>query len=249
MKEEFAANRILALLPPHEAEAIFPHLQPVELHLGDIVDRPGELIQYLHFPLHAAISITDILDERHTVEVTMTGSEGASGASVVQGSDRAVCMAMVQIGGPTVRLPTAALISELPRLPYLQGALQRYNGLLLRHAVISVGCNRFHSDRQRLARWLKAHWDRTGVEIFPFTLEFLGAQVGLDRQTMGELVDDLQRHGIVTKTHHSITITDQKGLTDACCDCFAYCRDATSQYVAALEHIPRAGWESDLTAP
>jgi hypothetical protein len=196
---EYAANRVLALLPQQEAEIILPHTEVVEIHLGDIIDQPGEPIQNLYFPLRAAISMTDILDGRQTVEVTITGSEGCSGASVVQGSERAVCMALVQIGGPAVRVSAAALMSHLARLPYLQGALQRYNGLLLRHAVLSVGCNRFHSHQQRLARWLIAHRDRTGLETFPFTLDFLGAQVGLDRSTVTKLVDDFQRQGTVNK--------------------------------------------------
>jgi hypothetical protein len=237
---EFAANRILALLPPQEGEVILPHLESVEIHLGDIIDQPGEPIQYLYFPLHAAISMTDILDERHTVEVTITGAEGSSGASVVQGSERAVCLAIVQIGGPAVRVPAPALVSRLPHLPYLQGALQRYNALLLRHAVISVGCNRFHSHQQRLARWLKAHWDRTGLETFPFTLDFLGAQVGLDLKTITDVVDDLQRQSIVLKTRHTIAITDHDRLTATCCECFALCKKTTQQYVAALQDIARA---------
>ena len=237
---EFAANRILAELPPQEAEVILPHMELTEVRLGDIIDRPGKPIQSLYFPLRAAISITDILDEHHTVEVTITGAEGCSGASIVQGNDQAVCMALVQIGGPAVRLAASVLMSELSRLPYLQGALQRYNALLLRHAVVSVGCNRFHSDRQRLARWLKAHWDRTGLETFPFTTEFLAAQVGLDRDTVAKIVDELKQEGIVTKGHHTITITHQEGLTAISCECFALCKEATAQYVAALQEFAPA---------
>ncbi len=237
---KFAANRILALLPPHEAERIFPYMEPIEIQLGDVIDQPGKPIQYLYFPLRAAISITDIRDEHHTVEVTITGTEGCSGASIVQGSDQAVCMALVQIGGPAVRLSASALKSELSHLPYLHGALQRYNGLLLRHAVVSVGCNRFHSNRERLARWLKAHWDRTGLETFPFTMEFLAAQVGLDRDTVSEIVGELSQEGIVVKAHRTIRITNHDGLTAACCKCFSLCREATGQYAAALEELASA---------
>ena len=237
---DVSANRILAALPHRERETILPHIEQVEIHLGDILDQPGEPIKNLYFPLRSAISVTDILDEHHTVEVTLTGAEGCSGASIVQGSDRSVCMTLVQIGGPAIRLPGAALMSHLSRLPYLQGALQRYNALLLRHAVISVGCSRFHSHHQRLARWLKAHWDRTGLETFPFTMEFLGAQAGLDRNTVTQVVDDLQRHGTVMKGHHTITITDHDGLTKACCECFALCKQATGEYLAALQEITRA---------
>jgi CRP-like cAMP-binding protein len=232
---EVAANRILALLPTSEAKVILPHMELTKVQLGDIIDQPGKPINDLYFPLRAAISITDILDERHTVEVTISGPEGCSGASIVQGSDQAVCMALVQIGGPAVRLAASALMSELPRLPYLEAALQRYNTLLLRHAVVSVGCNRFHSHRQRLARWLKAHWDRTGLETFPFTTEFLAAQVGLDRDTVTEIIEELKQRKIILKTHRTVTITDHDGLTAACCECFALCKEATGQYVEALQ--------------
>ena len=237
---EFSTNRIHALLPQKEAEVILPHTELVEVHLGDLIDQPGEPIQNVFFPLRAAISMTDILDERHTVEVSITCPEGCSGASVVQGAERAVCLAMVQIGGPAVRVPAGALISHLPRLPYLQGALQRYTALLLRHAVISVGCNRFHSNNQRFARWLKAHEDRTKLEVFPFTLEFLGAQVGLDRERLNELVEEFEHQGIVKKGHRTIAITDHAGLTAACCDCFVYCKEANRQYLAALTEIALA---------
>lgn len=233
----FMANRLLALLPPHEAGILIPHLELVDLHLGDIIDEPRKPIRALYFPLRAAISITDILDEHHTVEVTITGAEGCSGASIVQGSDQAVCMALVQIGGPAARLPVSALMPEISRLPYLQGALQRYNGLLLRHAVVSVGCNRFHSNRQRLARWLKAHWDRTGLETFPFTMEFLAAQVGLDRDTIEELVGELSKEEIIAKGHRSIRIMNQEGLTQTCCECFTICKEATEQYAADLQRL------------
>jgi hypothetical protein len=237
---EFSANRILALLPPQEAEVLVPHLELTEVQLGDIIDQPGKPIQHLYFPLRAAISLTDMLDECHTVEVTLTGSEGCSGASIVQGNDLAVCTSLVQIGGPAVRLAATALMSGLSRVPYLQGALQRYNAMLLRHAVISVGCNRFHSHRQRLARWLKAHWDRMGMDTFPFTTDFLAAQVGIDRDTVTEIVKDLTQHGTVVKGPRTITITNHEKLTAACCECFAVCKETTEQYVAALQDLALA---------
>lgn len=243
----FSANRILTLLPHREAEVIFPHMELMEVQLGDIIDRPGKPIQYLFFPLRAAISITDILDEEHTVEVSLSGPEGCSGASVVQGNDQAVCMALVQIGGSTARLPASVLLSELSRLPYLQGALQRYNVLLLRHAVVSVGCNRFHSHRQRLARWLTSHWDRTGLETFPFTMDFLAAQVGVDRNTASEVIADLEAQRIVAKRHHAVTITDHEGLTAACCECFAVSKEATSHYLEGLQDLARAHGDASST--
>jgi hypothetical protein len=89
--------------------------------------------------------MTDILDERHTVEATLRGAEAVAGHRWYKAASERLYGAMVQIGGPAVRVPTPALMSRLPDLPYLRGALQRYNALLLRRTVISVGCNRFLS--------------------------------------------------------------------------------------------------------
>jgi hypothetical protein len=71
-------------------------------------------------------------------------------------------------------------------------------------------------------------------------LDFLGAQVGLDLKTITDVVDDLQRQSIVVKTRHTVAITDHDRLTATCCDCFALCKEATQQYVAALQDIARA---------
>ena len=68
-------------------------------------------------------------------------------------------------------------------------------------------------------------------------MAFLAAQVGLDRDTVAEVVEDLKRHGIVTKGHSFITITDHEGLTAACCGCFALCKDATGPYVEGLQQL------------
>lgn len=100
---------------------ILPRLELTEIQLGDIIDQPGQPIQHLYFPLRAAISVTDILDEHHTVEVTITGAEGCSGASIVQGSDQAVCMALVQIGGPAARLATSTSCLNCLVCPFCKG--------------------------------------------------------------------------------------------------------------------------------
>ena len=41
LMKDFSANRILALLPPPEAELLVPYLELTEVQLGDIIDQPG----------------------------------------------------------------------------------------------------------------------------------------------------------------------------------------------------------------
>ena len=66
----------------------------------------GEPIGYLHFPIDAAISMMDVKDTTHTLDVALAGTEGCSGASVAQGSDLSPCVNIVEIGvGPCVCPP------------------------------------------------------------------------------------------------------------------------------------------------
>ena len=176
---EMNGNRILKGLPEGECHLLLPSLEVEVLHLGDVIQREGESIRCVYFPLTAAISLTNNQDNRHIVDVTVVGKEGCSGASVVLGSDRSPSTAMIEIGGTAVRLATSSIMGQLVRLPYLVGALIHYNGLVMRQAIVSVGCSQFHSASQRLARWLKAHWHRTGIETFPFMTAFLAVQAGI----------------------------------------------------------------------
>jgi hypothetical protein len=237
--KELSENKILAGLPLQERDLILPSCELVRLNLGDHIDEAGQPIQFLHFPLISAISITSIQDFTHMVEVTITGKEGCSGSSVVLGDDRSLCTAIVQIPGTAIRLQTSALLKQLPRLRYLRSALSRHTFLLMRNAVISVGCSTYHAVPQRLARWLKAHWHRTGIESFPFSVQFLSAQVGAERHVVGEVLEEFQNLGIVKNGHNKVMITDQDALAKQACECYELAKKATEEYTVALTDIVR----------
>jgi hypothetical protein len=235
--QSMSHNRILAGLPAQERDYLVSSLDLVSLELGDVLHEQGGRIDCVYFPVEAAISMTDLVDAKHIVEVTVIGKEGCSGSSVVLGSDRSASMAIVQIGGKALRLGAAPVVKDEARLPYLTAALRRYNSLLMEQAVISVGCSQFHTPGQRLARWLKAHWHRTGLETFPFTADFLAVQVGVEAATVAEILDKLQKDGVITRRRHSITITDQEALGRVACACFEQVKVATEGYIAALRNI------------
>ena len=237
---ELPNNRILAGLPEEERAILLPVAELVPVHMGDVIESPGEPIQYLHFPTNSAISFTDRVNHDHLVEVTITSKEGCSGSTLLQGDDRSTCMAMVQIAGTAIRVPSSALQANELRLPYMRAALARYNLMIMRHAVISVGCSRFHQPPQRIARWLKAHWYRTGLESFPFSDDFMSAQAGIDPKTVSGVFIDMNRRGIVRRTHNNVTILDQEALSQWSCECYGSTREATQEYLKALAEIARA---------
>jgi hypothetical protein len=233
-------NNILRGLPPSERELIVPFCEIIYLNLGDVIEETGRPIQFLHFPIDSAISLTNFQDQEHLVEVTVTGKEGSSGASIVLGDNRSPCTAMVQIHGTAVRLAASKVMDSLSSLPYLHDALNRYNLMLMKHAVISVGCSQFHSPAQRLARWLKAHWQRTGIATFPFSNEFLALQVGVDPATVKERLIDYQKQGLVELGHNRVVISDQEGLERQACPCYFLAKQSVDEYTGALKALSKS---------
>ena len=237
--DQIRSNRILDGLPVAEYDLIAQSLESTELYLGDSIVNAGQPITHLHFPVTAAISIVNQEDNGRIVEVTVIGREGCNGATVVQGSETSPSLALVQVGGTAINLPTSSLTQQSSRLPYLSKALARYSLLLYRHSVISVGCSQFHSSSQRVARWLKAHWHRTGFESFPFTTAFFAAQVGVNEKTVSEVLDGFEREGIVRLGRQNITISNQDSLLHQSCPCFSLAKEATDDYLLALTDIAR----------
>ncbi|OQW34770.1 MAG: hypothetical protein A4E19_17795 [Nitrospira sp. SG-bin1] len=236
----FENNSMLRGLPLAERRSIVPSCDIIELHLGDGIEEAGRPIQFFHFPIDSAISLTNAQDQEHIVEVTVSGREGCSGASILLGDNRSPCLAMVQIPGRAVRLAAAEVMDRLPSLPYLHAALARYNLLIMSLAVISVGCSQFHSPAQRLARWLKAHWQRTGIESFPFSSDFLALQVGVDSAIVKEWLMDFKKQGIVDVGRNIVIILDQEGLEREACRCYSLAKEAVEEYVDALGHLSKS---------
>ena len=236
---ELSSNLVLAGLPGHERDLLLPACEQVDIHLGERLADAGTPLDFVYFPVSSIVSMTAMQDPEHMVEVTLSGKEGSSGSSVVLGDNRSLCTAIVQIPGAAIRIPTSAVCGQLSRLPYLEAALFRHNLLLMRNSVISVGCSRFHTVPQRLARWLKAHWHRSGIETFPFSAQFLSAQVGADHKIVAEVLRDFDGNGIVKTGHNRVTIVDHDALLKQACECYTVAKEATEEYLLALKKIAR----------
>ena len=136
-------NHLLSSLPSRERKLLQPNLEAISLNTKDKINEAGSALRYIHFPIDSAVSMMDIEQEGRAVEVAVVGMEGCTGFNVVQGLSRAPCHTIVQIGGTAFRLAASTVLSLLRRLPFLQNAFTRFNDVLFRTAVISVGCSQF----------------------------------------------------------------------------------------------------------
>jgi CRP-like cAMP-binding protein len=129
--------------------------------------------------------------------------------------------ALVQGGGPALRMGAKRFRAELARSAPLQDGLNRYIHELMRQISQTAACNRFHLVEARLARWLLMTRDRMGSPQFRMTQDFLSDMLGVRRVGVTEAASALQRKGLIEYSRGSIHILDQRGLEAAACSCYA----------------------------
>jgi hypothetical protein len=116
----------------------------------------------------------------------------------------------------------------------LGGAFQflalRYVQAQLVQAMQSAGCNAKHNFEQRLARWLLICADRTHIDTFKISHEFLADMLGGRRPTISTTAGILKRKGLIEYSRGEIRILDVPGLTKTACECYQIIKDHLDNY-------------------
>lgn len=204
---------------------IAPKLQPVALERGVVLFEPQQDVEEVHFPEPGTIaSLVLNLRDGAAAESAMIGVEGAIGGVVSAGEKPAFAQAVVQIGGPAVRLRTEHLEQAKARSAALRDHFARYGDCLLAQALQSVACNALHDFEARLARWLLAIHDRVGEDRLRVTQEFVGQMLGVHRSYATREIGKLEKVDAVRRGRGVITILDRRKLERQSCECYAYLR-------------------------
>lgn len=213
-------NRILAALPATEFILVSDHLTHVELELGESLHRAGDTISHVFFVESGFISALTMLSEGQPLEIGLIGAEGVAGVSVVLGATRSYSETMCQTGGDAYRMPTLALKHALAHAPHLRDLLLRYTHVFHVQVAQTAACNAHHELGQRLARWLLAAHDRSGVAELSLTQDLIAVMLGVRRSTVSIAAGALQKAGVIRYQHGKITVLDRVGLEDAACECY-----------------------------
>lgn len=233
-------NKLLTNLPRREEQLLRGHLELVSLETKEHINEIGSALAAIHFPLNAAISLMEVQHTGRSVEVAVIGKEGGTNFCLFNGLTISPYRAMVQIGGAAYRLNIADLQSFMPDIPLFVRMMRRFGMVTLRHAFLSVGCSQLHAVEQRLARWLLAHWQRTGLTQFPFTHEFLAEQLGVQRVTITDALVPFQDKGLVSYGYGKIELLDEQALKKVACPCFQLAVNAIDQYLDDIKtYAPR----------
>jgi CRP-like cAMP-binding protein len=218
--QQLYKNRVLASLPPPDAQRLAAHLSPVTLKAKRSLHEPGEEIETLYFLEDAVASVVITMENGSTVEVGLIGREGVVGLPAVMGNGLASNRTFIQLPGHGFSVKAKVLREQAESSSKLRSCLYlALQGYLVQTAQ-TAACNRVHELEERLARWLMMCSDRLQSDHIPITHEFLAMMLGTRRSSVTVAAGILHKAGLITYSRGSVTIQKRDGLLHAACECY-----------------------------
>jgi CRP-like cAMP-binding protein len=219
------ANGLLAALPVPEAARLLPHLKPVKLGLGQVVQEPHAPLDCAYFPVNCVASMLALMRDGRGAEAAVVGREGMIGVRLLHGESMTPNRIVVQVPGLALRVPAMALKDCVGEHAALCAALHRYVQARLVQTAQIAACNGLHMLEQRLARTLLMIQDRALLTSLPLTHESLAALLGVRRSGVTVAARQLVDDGIIANGRGKIMILDRRRLEAQACECYRQARD------------------------
>jgi len=214
-------NHLLATLPKPDFERIAPHLELVEMPLGDVLYESGAQLQHVYFPTTSIVSLLYVMEDGASAEIAVVGKEGILGISLFMGGETTPSRAVVQSAGYGYRLKSQILKDEFNRAGAMMRLLLRYTQSLITQMAQTAVCNRHHSVEQQLCRWLLLSLDRLDTMELKMTQELIANMLGVRREGVTEAAGNLRRDGLIRYSRGQIVVLDRARLEQAACECYA----------------------------
>jgi CRP-like cAMP-binding protein len=214
-------NGFLASLAAEDYELIRPHLRTADLAQESVLVEVDETLKRAYLPHRGVISLVVRLARGENVQVAMIGRDSIFGAFSALGDAIALNSAVVLISG-------VALTLDLDRLRAAAEQSVTFRAMLARHGLAvyaqiqqTAGCNASHSVESRLARCLLQTRDLSGSDKFLLTQELLAQMIGARRNSVSLVANVLQQADFIHYSRGHIEITDERGLAQTSCECYA----------------------------
>jgi CRP-like cAMP-binding protein len=213
-------NIILLSLPDKEYNLLRPHLEAENLPQYEILEEPGQRIDYAYFLNDGMTSLVALSRDGRSVEVGIVGKEGMVGMSLIAGLQHGTFRAIMQMAGSGMRVRAQILQDILPSASTLRSELSRFALMHGMQVAQLAACNRLHEVEQRLARWLLMCQDRFDCQLLPLTHEFLAQMLGTGRPSVSLAAGSLENAGLIENLRGSVKILNRKSLEEVACECY-----------------------------
>lgn len=227
-------NHLLAALPAADLVRITPHLELVEMPLGEVLYEYGAQLSHVYFPTTAIVSLHYVLENGASSEFAGVGNEGVLGLSLLMGGNTTPSRAIVQTTGHGYRLKKQVLIDEFNYGGEIQQLLLRYTQARMTQVSQTAVCNRHHAVEQQLCRWLLLTVDRLPSDELVMTQEQIANMLGVRREGITEAACKLQKRGVIAYSRGRIEILDRTRLEALSCECYGVIRNASEPVLAYI---------------
>jgi CRP-like cAMP-binding protein len=215
-----AGNRLLAAMPQSEYRRWEPHLQLVELFLGQVISEPDCEPDYAYFPLTSIVSLLYVMNDGASAEIALVGNDGMLGVTLFMGGSSTTIRAVVQSGGTACRLPARELIAEVERGGATLRLLLLYTQALLTQMTQTAACNRHHTLNQQFSRWLLLSFDRLGGDEMVMTQKLIAKMLGVQTEAVTASAMALNATGAIDYRDGRIRLLNRSLLEQTSCECY-----------------------------
>lgn len=230
-------NRLLAALPEDEYVFLFPHLERVEMPLGEVLYESGGELHYVYFPTTCIVSLLYVMANGSSAEIAIVGNDGIIGIALFMGGGSMPNRAVVQSAGHAYRLRKGLIQKEFAQNGPMMRLLLRYTQALITQMSQTAVCNRHHSIDQQLCRWLLLSLDRLPTNRLTMTQELIANMLGVRREGVTEAAGKLQQAGLINYCRGQITVLDRVGLEQRVCECYQVVRTETDRLLPVLPRV------------
>jgi CRP-like cAMP-binding protein len=213
-------NSFLDSLSLPARERIAPLLEPLTLRKGDGIDRQGERIARVVFPLRCVISTLTEFTDGNAVEVGFAGHEGMTGLPLAYGDAYCTNATLVQISGSALGIDAPAFAAHLHDDADLRRRARAYANYSYVACTQFAACNRLHPITERYARWLLMAHDRVGSSEFVLTQEYCAQILGVRRASVTLVAGEFAAARFIEYKRGHLTVLDRAGLETAACECY-----------------------------
>jgi CRP-like cAMP-binding protein len=214
-------NRLLLQLPPRDREALLRESEYLTLPVGDLCARAGDPISTMYFPDAGVISLVSQMTTGHQVAVAAVGAEGMIGVSALLGISHYPQSLVVLLESRGHRIPADRFQSAFEQSGLLRRVALTHIGRRMRELRTAAACNRVHSHRQRLARWLLMITDKARQPSLPVTHEALAQLVGGPRHAVTVALNELRAQGAIAHLRGRVDVLQRSALIAQACECYA----------------------------
>ncbi len=230
-------NHLLAALPAEEWHRWQPHLEWVDMPLGQVLYEPGRTMSHVYFPTNAIVSLLYVMHDGSSAEIAVVGREGVVGIALFMGGGSTSSRAVVQSAGQGWRLRGSVMLDEFNRSHPVMRLMLRYTQALITQMAQTAVCNRHHVLDQQLCRWLLLSLDRLVGDELVMTQELIANMLGVRREGVTEAALKLQRDGLIRYARGHISVLDRAGLEARTCECYEVVKKEYDRLLPALTAI------------